>query len=915
MRRAFRFGFGRHRVERDVDDELAFHIETRVERLVAAGLSPDAARAEALRQFGDLASVRQDCVTLDEERDRAMERADRLAELRQDFAYALRTLIRNPGFTAVVTLTLALGIGANAAIFTMVEAIMLRPLPVRDPAELVAVGDPGRVNSLSQGSPHTDLLSYPLYRDLRERAKVFTGVLASGRTGRLDVRIDTGAAGRTPEHPRGRFVSGNYFHVLGVPAGAGRVFDGSEDAALGTAPIAVISDAYWTRRFGRDPGVLGRTITVNGAGLAIVGVARPGFDGEIVGQRTEMWIPVTMQEVLFPNHRLLADRSSNFLLLLGRLAPGATLERAEREVGTLIHDVLVEHATGGPAAAEEMRSRPILVSSGAKGFSRVRHNMRKPLATLMAGVGILLLIICANVANLMLARGVARSRELGIRLAIGAGRGRIVRQLLTESLVLAVLGAAAGLLVMVWGTRLLLLQLAGQAGGAPLDLRIGLPLLAFTAGVAVAAVLVFGLAPALRASRVNLASTIRAHARAVGDRAVSEAGRKSLGGRLLIPAQVALSLVLLVGAALLARSLASIERIDPGLDRDRLLVVDVDARGRAYEGDRLAQLTRGIVERLSRVPGVEGVTFSENGIFSGTESGTTIQVPGFTMRSAGDSTTLYDQVGPGYARTIGATLLAGRDFAERDDVRGERVALVNATFAKFYWPNESAIDRTITVNDSVRFRVVGVVADVKDHGLTDAPAKRMYVAYRQRVFGDPGSLHVLVRAADPAGAIPAVRREMAALDASLVLENMDPLSVMMSRSINDQRVLARLATGFGLLALLLAAVGLYGVMTYSVTRRTTEIGLRVALGAQRGAVIRMILGDALSLVLAGVVLGIPLALGAARLLRNQLHGVGATDPVALSVALVILLASAVAAALLPALRAARMDPLTALRAE
>ncbi|HKG95638.1 MAG TPA: ABC transporter permease [Gemmatimonadaceae bacterium] len=925
MRRVFRVGTGRTHVAREVDDELRFHLELRAQRLIAAGMPPELARAEALRQFGDVDAVRESCVTLDEERERAMARTNLLAELRQDVAYALRTLRRNAGFTAVVALTLGLGIGANSAIFTLVNAVILRPLDVREPGRLVAIGNPSHVSSLSQGSPRTDLISYPMYRDLRERGTALvTGLLASGRTGQLDMRAARDSAAAAPaggageaEHPRGRLVSGNYFSVLGVPAQVGRTFDGSEDAAVGASPVVVISDGYWTRRFGRDPRVIGRTITLNGAGFTIIGVARPGFDGEIVGQRTEIWIPVTMQEVLAPHRRALQDRGTSFLLLLGRMAPGVTLPQATEGFGVLVRRILEENAPANqPAAREAARREDVYVSSGARGFSRVRSTYAAPLFTLMVGVGILLLIICANVANLMLARAVARSREIGIRLAIGAGRGRLVRQLLTESLVLALLGAGTGLAVAWWGSRLLLTLAADGAGTIPLDLALDLPVVSFTALLSVLAVALFGLVPALRASSVDLASTIRANSRAVGDRSFGTRAGGSSGGRVLIPAQVALSLVLLVGAALLVRSLRSVQDADVGLDRDHLLIVGVDAPASGYRGERLTTLTQQLSERLARIPGVVAVSFSENGIFSGTESNTTLQVSGFTPRAAEDTIAYYDQVGPGYAHAIGGRLVQGRDFTTQDRAGTEWVALVNETMARFYFPDGSALGRTVTIDDSVTSQIVGVLADTKDHDLTVPPVRRMYLAYQQRPQGDPGTLNFEVRTAgDPAALVSSVRREIRAQDPALAIYDINPLSLLMRQSIREERLLARLATGFGALALLLAAVGLYGVMTYAITRRTNEIGLRVALGAQRRNVIAMILGDAFELVALGALVGVPLALAAARLLRNQLHGVGTTDPIAIAVALLVLGASAAAAAWLPAMRAARMDPLLALRSE
>ena len=914
MRRVFRLG-SKANVEREVDDELAFHLEMREARLRAAGLAPDAARAEALKQFGDVAAVRDYCVTMDKERKQAMDRANLFAELRQDFSYALRVLRRNPAFSAVVVLTLALGIGANTAIFTLVDAVLLRTLPVPAPERLIAIGDPVRPSSLSTGAPRADIISYPLYRDLRDGNRLVTGLLASGRTGRLDVRIvGVGVAPASElEHPRGRFVSGNYFDVLGVPARRGRVFGASEDGAPGASPVAVISDAYWTRRFGRDPRVVGRTMVVNGAPLTVIGVTPGWFAGEIVGQATDVWIPITMQPLLMRNLPLLEDRDASWLLLLGRLAPGVSLERARAELTVRIRTALAEHATK-PAQAAQLRTTEVWVSSGAKGFSRLRQTYSVPLLTLTIGVGLVLLIICANVANLLFARGVARAHEIAVRTAIGAGRLRLVRQLLTESLVLALSSAAAGLVVAWWGSKLLLILAADGSNTIPLAVRLDLPVLAFTVALSLISVGLFGLLPALRASRVDVATTMRGAGRGVRGSGLGAPGRRIPLGAMMIAGQVALSFVLLVGAALLVRSLRNVESTDPGLDRERLLIIDVDAGRAGYTGERLSAFAGSLAERIRQVPGVAGVTYSENGIFSGTESMNSLQVPGFTPRTDEDSLAFYDQVGPDYARTTGARLLVGREVTEQDDGRAAPVALVNERMARFYFGGANPVGRTLHFDDTLAVTIVGVIGDARDHELREPPRRRFYLSYAQHPLGEAGSLRFVVRAAgDPAALGPAVRREIAAADPSVPILAVDPLTRLMRDSIREERLLARLAAAFGALALVIAAVGLYGVMTYAVTRRTSEIGLRIALGALPGDVARMVLGDALRLVLLGTAAGVPLVLLCARLLRGQLYGVSAADPTVAALALGLLAASALAAALLPALRAARVAPLVALR--
>jgi len=917
MRRVFRIPFARAHIGREVDDELSFHLEMRAQRLIAAGWTSDAARQQALRQFGDLDAVRQDCVIMDEQRERAMQRANVMGELQQDISYALRTLRRNFGFTAVIVGALALGIGANTAIFTLIDAVLVRSLPVSHPEQLVAIGDPTRVGSMSSGSPRTDILSYPLFRDLRDQNHVFSGVLASGRTDRLDLRIDGGSGDF--EHPRGRFVSGNYFSLLGVGAFAGRTFDASADASPGASPIATISYGYWTRRFHNDPSAIGRTVLVNGIKITIVGVTPPSFSGEIVGSSTDVWLPVSMHDALRPNQKALDDRLTSWLLVLGRLQSGVTLAHATQEVSALLKQNIVANA--GPQVAKSFLDRgpKYYVSSGTKGFSRVRDTFQAPLLTLMIGVGLLLCIICANVANLLLARAIARGREMAVRLALGAGRARLVRQLLTESAVLAVLSAGVGLLVAWWGSRALL---AIVSDGSPVSLNLGtdVAVLAFTLAVSGLAVALFGVVPALRASRVDLATAMRGQSPSVAGSASGLRGERLPLAKLLIAGQVALSVVLVIGAAMLVRSLRNVQAVDVGMDRDHLVLVDLDIGSRGYHGDRLANVVHAMRDRIASVPGVAAVTFSENGIFSGTESATTLEVPGFTARTPDDTTIAYDVVGPHYAAAIGAKLIGGRDLAASDEPTLPRVALVNQTLATFYFPGQNVVGKYLHFNDSIAVQIVGVLADTRDHDLEGKPVRRAYFSYIHaddpQNLGAPGSLRFEVRTTgDPSAVVQRIRRAVLSVDPSLPIDGVDPLRTLMRQSIREERLVARLASAFGAFALLLAAIGLYGVMTYAITRRTGEIGLRVALGAQRVDVVRMVLFDALRLVALGLIVGLPVAVMSMRFLRTQLHGVDIADPISIGVAVGVLVSSAVVAVMLPAMRASRVSPIVALRAE
>ena len=910
MRRVFRVPFKPH-VDRDVDDELAFHLDMRVRRLVDAGWSREAAREEALRQFGDLNTVRDSCVAMDQQRERSMRRVNLITELVQDTTFALRTLRHNIGYAAVIVIALAIGIGANTAIFTLVDALLVTTLPVKNPDALVAIGDPRRTGGMSIGSPRSDLLSYQLYKDLARENTVFSDVVATGRSGRLDVRIDS--AHQELEHPRGRFVTGNYFSVLGVPVSAGRTFGTEVERGADAAPVATISYGYWTRRFHNDPGIIGKTILVNNLRITIVGVAAPRFTGEVVGIYTDIWLPVAISDALNPNRRTLDDRSAAWLLALGRLKPGATLGQAKQQVPTILQRAIVSNATPSDAKAF-LDVKPVYyVESGAKGLSRVRVNFQAPLLTLMIGVALLLCIICANVANLMLARSIARGRELSVRQALGAGRSRLVRQLLTESAVLAFISAAAGLLFAWWGSRTLLrLASAGQ-----LDIGMNLTVLAFTLGVSLAAVALFGLLPALRASRLDLASSIRSGAQSLsGSLGGRGGGQRAPLGKVLIASQVTLSVVLLVGATMLARSLRNTQATDIGVDRDHLIIVDVDVLARGYRGPALARLAHDLRDRIAAIPGIGAVSFSENGVFSGSDNGTSLQVPGFVARSVQDTLISYDHVGPGYFTATGTRLLEGRELTAADENKPEGVIVVNESFAKFFFPGQPAVGRFIRA-DSLSLQIVGVVADIHQNGIKEDNLRRMYRPYvNTSQVAQPGSLRLAVRTVgDPTAVVQQIRKTVVSVDSSLPIDGVDPLAKLMERFIAQERLVAQLATAFGVLALLLAAIGLYGLMTYSISRRTREIGLRIALGAQRSRVLRLVLLDAMRLVVVGLVVGIVAAYLSTGLLETQLNGVKPGDPLSIVVAALVLMGAAVLAALFPALRAARVEPMIALRSE
>ena len=893
--------FRRRAVERELDDELRLHLEQSIEKHVRSGVP----RAEAARlaklSLGGLEQVKEVC--------RDARGVSLVETTLQDVRYALRTIHRNPGFAAAAVLSLALGIGANTAVFTLIDAVTLRSLPVPAPGELVAIGDPSRPTALWEGAPMVDVLSYPLYQRLRERNRVFSGLLASGRAGRIEMSVDGGAT----EEVRARLVSGNYFDVLGVPASIGRTFSAAEDAP-GASPLIVISHDLWERRFDGDARVLGRAVRLNGSPCTIVGVGPRSFDGEVVGSPADIWIPISMQPQLQGGVSRLDKRGSNWLLALGRLAPGVSLERARAELTVLADQTLMEFAGANVSADQvsEIRAHPIPVQPGGKGFSWVRKNVAALLFTLMAVVGVVLIIACANIANLLLARAMARRREISIRLAIGASRARLIRQLLTEGVVLAAIGGAAGLAAAGWGSRLLA-RLASRGGPNPVpfdvDVVPDLAVLAFTATVALLTTIVFALVPAVRSTRLELSAALRDGARSPDPRAWSV-------GKLLVIGQLALSVPLLATAGAFAGSLAYLEALDVGYARDHLVVVksELVVRADANPGERLVVVS-GLVERMRSVPGVAGVAPSENGLFSSTDSGTqTLQIRGFQAAARTDTSSSFDQVGPDYFKVIGIPLLGGREFDATDRAGAPPVAIVNETMADFYFGKRSPLGESIQ-NGGESYRIVGVVKDSKQRDLKGKTERRFYLPLLQTT--DPiRTVHFAIKTRNEArSVIPAIRRELQGLSTASRVVSIEPVRDLMSQTLSGERSLARFSGLFAMAALALAVAGLYGVTSYAISRRTNEIGIRMALGASRIAVIGMVIRGTVVLMAIGFAAGIPAALAAMRLIRSSVVGVRAMDPATLAGVVSLMLVVGLCAVSVPAVRASRVDPVNALRKE
>jgi predicted permease len=815
----------------------------------------------------------------------------------------------------VAICTLALGIGANTAIFGLIDAVMMRTLPVRDPSELMIV---------------RRLVSYPAYERLRDRNEVFEGVVGIHTMRSLELSAD----GQPVGHAEASLVTGNYFEVLGVGAALGRTLTPDDDRAPEASPAAMISYALWTRAFAQSPSVLGRQLRVQGgapgnsgtsgfetpaaasrrrdhATLTIVGVAPKGFLGDAVGRPIDLWIPMMMQPAVIPGRAWLTRASASWVGLIGRLRPGVTEAQTTASLTVLWRQIRLEDlgASGTDEDRRAIANATLLVEPGARGFGGLRRQFGLSLQVLMAAVGLVLLIACLNISNLLLSRAAARRHEISLRLSLGAGRGRLIQERLTESLLLAVLGGGLGLGVAFVGTRALIGLLGSQSEQISLPFSVDVRILAFTAVVTVVAGLVAGLVPAIRGTRGDVGSTLKNMPRG------GTAPRRTVA-RSLVAIQVGVSLVLLVGAGLFVRTVQNLRSHPVGYDSQGLVLVRLDPVGAGYTGDAIGRSCVELMSRLAALPGVRSITFSENGLFSGTESSARLaSIEGFAPAADEDRDVRFDQVGPGYFTQVGIPIVAGRDITERDGPGAPRVAVINETMARFYFRGENPIGRHLRLDDEVSLEVVGVARDARDHTFRDDVLRRMYVSYLQPVDGITIA-NFLIRGGTDSGLLAGpIREEVRRFNPALQIVSLKSLETLMSDSIVRETLLARLSAFFGFLAVALAAIGLYGVMSYGVARRTNEIGIRMALGAQRSTVALMIVREVLLVVLVGAALGGVAALGLTRFVSSLMFGVTPNDPFTFVAAVAVLVAVGALAGYLPARRAARIDPLLALRYE
>ncbi len=813
----------------------------------------------------------------------------------RDISFGFRTLTRSPTFTAAAVLSLALGIGVNTAIFTVINTLFLNPLPVQRVSELAAVYTTDSNQNVA-GVGAVFQVSYPNYKDYRDRNSLFSSLAAYSFPSPISVVMGQGTEQLFVE-----LVTGNYFSTLGVGAALGSVISPADDAAPGQSPVIVLSHGAWERLFGGDANIVGRRLTANGTAFTVIGVAPDGFRGVNSLFGPDGWVPTMMYRQVLPSQfaTWMDERRALLLNLAGRLKPGASLAQAGEQMKTLAKALEDEHPV--PNKGRSATLRPL---AEATIFPGVRDTLALGGAVLMTIVGLVLLIACSNVANLLLARATARTQEIAVRLALGANRARLIRQLLTESVLLGLLGGALGWVVALWGVRLIWAARPPFVAQNFVDPKIDSVVLLFTLATAAVTGILFGLAPALQASRANVVTALKDATRGAGRQ------RKRFGmANLLIVGQVALSVVALVTAALFLRSSQAAARIDPGFDTEHVAVMTENPGQAAYDQGRAEQFYREVAERLTSQPGMKSVAWGSN-----------LPLFGFALRSvfiegqdpaAPALLTIPIEITPGYFTTAGIPILQGRDFTAADRADAMRVVIVNEAMAKRYWPNQDPIGRRFRYYTDTEFRtVVGVSRTVKHQTLGEDPQPAAYAPLGQ----DFQSAMVLYLRADrdPAALIDAARREIRAIDPNVPVQNPQVVRELVTQSLFAVNLAAAMLGVFGLLALTLASVGLYGVMSYSVSQRTRELGLRVALGAGRSGVMRLVLGQSLTLVGAGVAIGLLGAWGATRAIATLLYG-STLDPVSFIGAPLGLVLVALLASLPPALRASRIDPIVALR--
>ncbi|HUI53764.1 MAG TPA: ABC transporter permease [Bryobacteraceae bacterium] len=882
--------------EDDLDREVQSHLGLEAEEQADAGLAPVEARHAAQRAFGN--------TTLAKEATREAWGWAGWERFRRDLRYSARTLRKTPGFTAAAVLSIALGIGANTAIFTLLNAVVFRPLPISKPQELVQL-----TYTFPKTSPNyvNGWFGYPQLERFRAQSKTLSGVFGGTRLGRLNVGFHG-----ISELADGDAYTDNFFAVLGLAPQSGRFFSAGEDGP--DASVAILSDRYWRTRFGADPTMVGGMITVNQVPFTVIGIAPRGFSGISVGSGPDVWIPLHAMDRLMPDRDRWSGAFRMWLLIAGRLRPEVSLAQAQAELNVIRHQSLAEELSTSELRGREsmqqfvQESRLILQPAGSGTSSGLRSQYALPLKLLLWVAGIVLLVACANVANLLLVRASNRRREIALKLALGAGRGRVMQQLLTESVLLAALGGALALAIAWWGSTALVRMISTGDLPVPLDVRPDWRVFGFTAALSLFTGVLFGMAPALRGTRVDPGPALKE-----GER---HSGRSSRAmDRLLVVAQVALSVVLIAGAGLFVRSFQQLWNVNLGYDRENVLMVSVDAKLAGYGAERAGAVYRQILERLAVLPGVRFASVSivrpVDDQFNLSDQIQAVDGNPLPERNAID--VVWNGVSPGYFSTIRTPILSGRDFDLRDDENAPEVAIINESLARRAFPGQDPTHHRL--DDAT---IIGVVKDSNYQGARDHARPELYRPLFQHGRSQEfqwGFASFELRYGGGSNLLAQVRREVASVDRNLPVFRAKTLRAQVEQSLLRERLLATLSSFFGGLALLLACLGLYGLMAYAVARRTGEMGIRMALGARSDHLAWLVLRETLALTLAGIAVGVPLALWAARYAKSFLFGIAASDPVTIVAAIAALSGVAAVASYIPVRRSLRVDPMTALRCE
>ena len=883
--------FQKRKLDDELDEEIKSHLEMQVEDNVRRGMSLVEAKYAAQRSFGGVDQIKEVY------RDR---RGIPVVETTlQDLRFSIRVLGRSPVYTLVVVLTLAIGIGANTAIFSLVDAVLIKMLPVRNPEQLVAI------DTFNQRGERINF-SYPLFEQLRDRTQTFSGVFAA-IDGTRNMEMLVSAADVQPLPVEVQLVSGEYFSVLGVNAISGRTLTTEDNRVPGAHPVAVINYSFWQNKLGGVGSIVGKSIKLKDQPFTIVGVTPPDFFGESVGRAPDIWVPLMMQPQFDRGESSLALPNMGWLRVMARVEPGGSRQQVQAALAVWLSQVQSDQSELGRNAR---RLGNVEVVAGGKGLSETRDKFSKQLWILTAVVGLLLLIACANVANLLLVRASARAKEVAVRLAIGAGRRRLIRQFLTESLLLAFTGAVLGLILASWGSRFLLFMASEGAAPIPINVSLNPRILAFTMMVTLITAILFGLTPALSATRQDVNTTLK----------VTTVANPGLPlSRLLVIVQVALSLLLITGAGLFVQTLRNLRVRNLGFDANKVLQVRIDAHSAGYKDEQLADLYGRLLNSIKSVPGVVSASTSSSGFRTGNSRTCCIAVEGHTFTANEDRQIRTDSVSPDYFKTIGLPVLLGREFQPQDLSPQNKansfpkVAIINEAMARRYFGSANPVGKHFGWGDppDVKYdvEIIGVADNAIYGNLREEMSSLIYFP------GNRGQLLTVRAAGAPDSVVASVRDEIRAVDKNLIISGIKTVPQLIDQSLILETLLAKLSSFFGVVALLLASLGLYGVMAYSVVRRTKEIGIRMALGAQPNSVRWMVLRDTLGLVIVGVLIGVPTALAATRFISSLLYGLTPTDPITVSVAIIAIVISATLAGFLPARTASRVDPLVALKYE